>query len=199
MAQKGILLVISGPSGAGKGTLCKELLNQVPGLNYSVSATTRAPRAGEENGVNYFFYSRPEFEELIAQEEFLEWAQVYNNLYGTPRSYVDNMLRQNKDVILEIDIQGARQVKQRFPQGVFVFVVPPDLNELARRLRERKTDTEEEINKRLGLAEEEMEYAKEYDYIVVNDDLTKAVNDLKAIIEKEKRGGVKDGLRNRAG
>ena len=187
MTQKGILLVISGPSGAGKGTLCKELKKSIPELKYSVSATTRAPRPGEIDGVNYFFYSRPEFEDLIQKGEFLEWAEVYNNLYGTPRQYVEEMLRQGQDVILEIDIQGARQIKQRFPQGVFVFVVPPSREELARRLQGRNTDTEEEIRKRLLLADDELKCAMEYNYVIINDRLADAVRELKEIIQKEKQ------------
>lgn len=189
--------MISGPSGAGKGTICKELMYQMPELNYSVSATSRAPRPGEVNGVNYFFYSRPEFERLIAEDELLEWAEVYNNLYGTPRSYVENMLRQERDVILEIDIQGARKIKQRFPEGVFVFVVPPNLEELARRLQGRCTDSKEDIKLRLDLAGDEIKSATEYDYVIVNDDVKRAVSELGEIIQKEKCGLGKSFIRGR--
>lgn len=161
---------------------------QMPELNYSVSATSRSPRPGEADGVNYFFYSRAEFERLIAEDQLLEWAEVYNNLYGTPRSYVENMLRQDRDVILEIDIQGARQVKRHFPEGVFVFVVPPNLEELARRLQGRCTDSEEDIRLRLNLAGDEIKSATEYDYVIVNDDVKRAVSELGQIIQKEKCG-----------
>lgn len=183
---KGLLLVISGPSGAGKGTLCKALRAEMPELVYSVSATTRLPRPGEVHGVDYFFVSREEFARAVEEEGFLEWAEVYGNWYGTPRRWVEEMIGSGRDVVLEIDIQGARQVKKRFPKGVFIFVVPPTMEELARRLTGRGTDSPEEIARRLSQAVEEMECAHEYDYVVVNDKVEKAVATLKSIIEAER-------------
>lgn len=186
MAREGILLVISGPSGVGKGTICSALKKEEPDLVYSISATTRTPRPGEVHGVDYFFYSRDQFEDMIRRGEFLEWASVYGNLYGTPRKYVQDALNQGKDVILEIDIQGARQIKENFSQQLGVFIAPPSMEELARRLRNRGTDSEEEIKRRLKLAEEEMKRISDYDYIIPNDDLEKAVEILKAILLAER-------------
>ncbi|NLC06724.1 MAG: guanylate kinase [Syntrophomonadaceae bacterium] len=186
MTREGILLIISGPSGVGKGTLCAALQKDMPELSFSISATTRSPRPGEVHGKNYFFYSRSEFEAMIKRDEFLEWAVVYDNLYGTPRQYVMDVLSQGKDIVLEIDTQGARQIKKRFPQGVFVFIVPPSRDELANRLAQRGTDSKEEIERRLNLAGQELENAADYDYIVPNADLEEAVQMLKAILVAER-------------
>lgn len=183
---RGILLILSGPSGAGKGTLCHALLPKCPELTYSVSATTREPRLGEINGQNYFFLSTEEFNQLAERGELLEWAQVYDNYYGTPRKFVEETLAGGQDIILEIDIQGARQIKEKFPQGVFVFVIPPSLEELASRIIKRGTDSEQEIRKRLSSASNELTHISDYDYVVVNDEVDRAVYKLMAILTAEK-------------
>ena len=166
--QKGLLIVVSGPSGAGKGTICQMVRDQLPNLGYSISVTTRKPRVGEVDGVNYFFKTIPQVEEMIAKEELLEYAEVYGNYYGTPRKFVMEQLEAGKDILLEIDIQGALQVKKRFPESVFIFIVPPSLEILAERLHGRGTDTEEVIQRRLASAASEIGYASEYDYVLVN-------------------------------
>lgn len=184
--KKGILLVVSGPSGAGKGTICQRLRKLQPELGYSVSVTTRKPRAGETNGVDYFFKTVDEFNAMIAARELLEYAEVYGNYYGTPRKYVQELLDAGKDVLLEIDIQGALQVKERFPEGVLVFVVPPSLGELCARIRKRGTDSEDVIEQRMAGASEELAYAKKYDYIVLNDEVESAVRKTLTIVSAEK-------------
>ncbi|NPV27711.1 MAG: guanylate kinase [Firmicutes bacterium] len=182
----GILLVLSGPSGAGKGTLCKALLQKCPELTYSISVTTRSPRPGENHGVNYFFLSTAEFQDMAERGELLEWAQVYDHYYGTPRKFVEETLASGRDIILEIDIQGARQIKEKFPAGVFVFVMPPSLEELAVRIVKRGADSEEEIRKRLSCASDELSHVTDYDYVVLNDEVTRAVEKLKAILIAER-------------
>ncbi len=169
LTPQGLLLVVSGPSGAGKGTICQLVREQLPELGYSVSVTTRQPRPGEVDGVNYFFKSDAEMHKMIAAGELLEYAEVYGHYYGTPRRYVLDLLNAGRDVLLEIDIQGALQIKRSFPAGVFVFVVPPSLQELSERIHKRGTDSEEVIRRRLASASAELAYAAEYDYIVVND------------------------------
>lgn len=182
----GLLIVLSGPSGAGKGTLCRELLRKESGIQYSVSATTRTPRSGEVEGVHYFFRAREEFETMIRKNELLEWAEFCGNYYGTPGFAVEQAVTAGKDVILEIEIQGALQVKKRFPQGVFIFVVPPSLDVLSERIHKRGTESEEVIQKRLATAVHELEYVEEYDYVVVNDEVPIAVKKLQSIIVAEK-------------
>lgn len=182
----GLLIVLSGPSGAGKGTLCQELLRQMPTLRYSVSSTTRCPRPGEVEGIHYYFRSRQEFEGMLARDELLEWAEFCDNYYGTPRFAVEQALRQGLDVILEIEIQGALQIKKRFPQGVFTFIVPPSLDVLSERIHKRGTESEEVIQKRLATAIQELEYVSEYDYVVINDEVPVAVDKLKSILVAEK-------------
>lgn len=184
--QAGLLIVISGPSGAGKGTICQELLRQVPNLKYSVSMTTRIPRLGEVEGVHYYYRSRKEFEAMLAREELLEWAEFCDNFYGTPRFAVEQAIREGLDVVLEIEIQGALQIKKRFPQGVFTFIVPPSVDVLSERIRKRGTESEEAIEKRLAVARRELEYVSEYDYVVVNDELAVAVEKIKSILVAEK-------------
>ncbi|MCE5287376.1 MAG: guanylate kinase [Pelosinus sp.] len=186
MSQQGVLLVLSGPSGAGKGTICKELLQSLPELKYSISATTRAPRTGEVHGVNYLFVSREEFTGMIDKDELLEWAEVYGNYYGTPCHYVEQQLNNGQDVVLEIDIQGAMQVKKKFPQGIFLYIMPPSLEELADRIYKRGTDSLEVIKKRLSCASGELSCAQNYNYIVVNDEVAQAVKKVQAIIVAEK-------------
>lgn len=182
MTEKGILIVLSGPSGAGKGTICAALRKEMPNLVYSVSMTTRAPRVGEEEGISYFFRTKEEFKELIAEDAFLEYAQVYDNYYGTPKSHVMKLLEEGKSVILEIDIQGAMQVKDRFSDAVFIYIVPPSLDILSNRLRDRGTDATDVINKRLSKASSELALAHRYDYIVVNDVLEDAVEKVASIL-----------------
>lgn len=186
MKPQGLLVVLSGPSGAGKGTICQMLRENLPDLAYSVSVTTRPPRNGEVDGVNYFFKSTEEVKEMIAKDELLEYAEVYDNYYGTPRSYVMDLLNQGKDVILEIDIQGALQVKKHFNSGVFVFIVPPSLDELSSRIYKRGTDSEDVIKRRLASATGELAYANEYDYIIVNDVAQKATSKVMVIMEAER-------------
>jgi len=184
--KQGLLLVISGPSGAGKGTICKQLLESVPGVSYSVSATTREPRNGEVEGKDYYFVSREKFPELIAQDQLLEHAEFCGNYYGTPRAAVEQAIKEGSDVLLEIEIQGALQVKKKFPQGVFIFIVPPSLEELNARISKRGTETEDKILQRIAKASEELRFISEYDYVVENDRLPDAVEKLKAIIVAEK-------------
>lgn len=186
MTVPGLLIIISGPSGAGKGTICKSLLQHRPDIFYSISATTRSPRDGEQDGVSYYFKSKEEFEEMLARDEFLEWARVYDNYYGTPKAPVAEAIAAGKDVILEIDVQGAMKVKEKAPEGVYVFIVPPSLELLRARIIGRATDTMEIINKRMDKALGELSKLYEYNYVVINDVLAQAVNKVECIIEAEK-------------
>lgn len=184
--KHGLLIVLSGPSGAGKGTICQELLRQMPNLRYSVSSTTRYPRPGEVEGIHYYFRPRQEFEAMLARDELLEWAEFCDNYYGTPRFAVEQAIQEGLDVILELEIQGALQIKKRFPQGVFTFIVPPSLDVLSERIHKRGTETEEVIQKRLATAIQELGYVSEYDYVVINDEVPVAVDKLKSILIAEK-------------
>ncbi|MBP3265281.1 MAG: guanylate kinase [Acidaminococcaceae bacterium] len=183
---KGLLLVVSGPSGAGKGTICGLLRKALPDLAYSVSVTTRAPREGEVDGKDYFFKTVSQVKDMIFRGELLEYAQVYGNYYGTPKPYVMGLLNEGRDVLLEIDVQGALQIKKVFPDGVFVFVVPPTLTELRARIYNRGKDTEEVIEKRLKEATHELRYASKYDYIIVNDIAEKAAGRVLTLLEAER-------------
>ena len=188
MDSKGILIVVSGFSGAGKGTLMKELLKNHPGqYTLSISATTRQPRDGEEDGREYFFITKEEFEKMIAQEQLIEYARYVNNYYGTPRAYVEQKLEEGKDVILEIEIQGAMKVKKRFPETVLLFVATPTAGELKRRLTGRGTESEEVIESRLQRAVEEADGMDQYDYLIINDDLERCTKELHDIIQGEHR------------
>ncbi|MGQ9475806.1 MAG: guanylate kinase [Actinomycetota bacterium] len=183
--RRGRLFVVAGPSGAGKGTLISELLKRYPQARLSVSATTREPRPGEREGVEYHFLDRKEFQRRAQAGDFLEWAEVHGNLYGTPRRAVEEWLERGHDVILEIDVQGARQVRERMPEAVTVFVTPPSLEALEERLRQRGTENEEEIRRRLRNAVRENQERTDFRHVVVNDDLRRAVEELCAIYEKE--------------
>ena len=185
MKTKGMLLVVSGPSGAGKGTICDVLRCHFPHMDYSVSMTTRAPREGEKDGVNYFFTDNDSFEKLLEKDAFLEYAKVYDHYYGTPKDYVFNRMDEGHHVMLEIDIQGAMQIKKAYPDAVCIYVVPPSLEILSRRLRNRRTDSDEVIQKRLDKARTELDWIDKYDYLIVNDDLESAISKAKAVITAE--------------
>ena len=184
--DEGILLVVSGPSGAGKGTICNAIREKFPDLQYSVSMTTRDPRKGEVEGESYFFRTNEQFEKLIEEDAFLEYAKVYDHYYGTPKKRALDMISDGKSVLLEIDIQGAMQVKNRYPKGVFIYIVPPSLEILSDRLYGRGTDSEETIKKRLAQITNELAMAHQYDYIIVNDKLEDAVRKTSSILEAER-------------
>ena len=179
--RKGLLMVVSGPSGTGKGTVCSELLAQAEDLAYSISATTREPRAGEVDGKNYYFMDKAEFEQKIAEGGFLEYANVYGNYYGTPLGKIEERLAKGEDILLEIDTQGALNVMKKCPDGLFIFLVPPSLAELERRIRGRGSETEESLQKRMGSACKEIEDGRKYSYVVVNDTVKHAVQRIMAI------------------
>ncbi|WP_058990382.1 MULTISPECIES: guanylate kinase [Anaerococcus] len=184
--KKGFLLVISGPSGVGKGTVLHDLMNTQKNLVYSVSVTTRKSRPGEIEGVSYFFKSHEEFEKMIEEDKFLEYAKVHDNYYGTPKDFVEEKINEGKIVILEIDVQGALNVKKNIDNGVYIFLAPPSLSELKNRIVNRGTETESDINLRMNNARKELSYIKNYDYLVVNDHLNSAINLVNEIINAEK-------------
>lgn len=190
--RKGLLVVVSGPSGAGKGTICQALLEKTP-LAYSVSATTRKPRAGEVDGESYYFLSVEAFEKMIEKDELLEWAKVYDNYYGTPLKKVEEKLAAGEDILLEIDTQGAMKVREKFPEGVYIFILPPSLAELERRIRGRDTETEDVLQKRLAAALDEIEAGKCYKYVVTNDEVDGAVDSVCAILAAERRLVARNG------
>lgn len=183
MKSKGILVVVSGFSGAGKGTLMKKLVEEYDGYGLSISATTRKPRPGEEDGREYFFLTKEAFEQKIADNALIEYAQYCGNYYGTPRDYVERQMALGRDVILEIEIQGALAVRKQYPDAVLLFVAPPSAEELRRRLSGRGTETAEVIDKRLCRAAEEAQGIEAYDYILINDNLETCVKELHAIID----------------
>lgn len=191
MEQKGILMVLSGFSGAGKGTLVKRLIQKYDNYALSVSMTTREPREGEREGVEYFFTTRERFEETIVQNGLVEYALYCGNYYGTPRAYVEEQLAAGKNVILEIEIQGALKIKKKFPESLLVFVTPPSAEELKRRLEGRGTEEPEVIARRLARASEESEGIEAYDYIVVNDKLEECVEELHRLVEASRRAPVR--------
>lgn len=183
--SKGILLVISGFAGTGKGTLVHELLDRYDNYALSVSATTREPRPGEEDGVHYFFKTKDEFEQMIRENQLIEYASYVENYYGTPKEYVQQQLENGKDVILEIEIQGALKIKEQFPDTLLLFMVPPSASVLEDRLRGRGTETDAVVRKRLHRAVEESEYISKYDYLIVNDDLEICVRETHEIIQSQ--------------
>ncbi len=192
MADRGILVVVSGFSGAGKGTLMKRLMEKYDNYALSVSATTRNPRPGEEHGREYFFHTKKEFEELILEDALVEYAQYVDNYYGTPKAYVEKQLNMGKDVILEIEIQGALKVKKKMPNTLLLFVTPPNAEELKRRLINRGTESLEVIESRLSRASEEAKGMSEYDYILINDVIEDCVDHMHSIIQSQH-----DAVRNR--
>lgn len=185
MNKEGILIVVSGFSGAGKGTIMKALLERYDNYALSISATTRNPRPGEEEGKAYFFKTTEEFEKMIAKDDLIEYAMYVGNYYGTPKAYVEEQLCTGKDVILEIEIQGALKVKEKFPNTLLLFVTPPSAEELRKRLEGRGTETQEVIDGRMKRAIEEAEYMDQYDYLVVNDELDVCVEEMHHLIQGE--------------
>lgn len=184
--EKGILIVLSGPSCAGKGTVCKIVCKHNPEIRLSISETTRAPREGEIHGQDYFFLSKEEVQERILKNKYLEYATVYENYYGTPKDYVEELLNSGYDVILEIDIQGAAKVRANYKEGIYIFIVPPSMQELRRRIKERGTESKEQMEMRLNCAYDEMKNASDYSYIVINEDKNKAAYQVESIITAEK-------------
>lgn len=184
--SKGTLYVLSAPSGCGKGTVLAEVLKELPNLSYSVSATTREPRPGEVDGVNYYFVSKEKFSELINNDGMLEYACFTDNYYGTPKAQIMQKLDNGEDVILEIETAGAMMIKAVYPEAVLIFMLPPSIEELKRRLLKRGTESEEVIEKRIAQAAREIKHAPSYDYIFINDDLDKAIEDLMSILKSSK-------------
>lgn len=181
-SKMGNLIVFTGPSGVGKGTVVKELFQNLDNLIFSVSVTTREKRSGEEEGKNYFFRTNREFDELIQADKLLEWAEFVGNKYGTPKDFVFEKLKNGTDVFLEIEVQGALQVKKKFPEALMIFLLPPSIDELEARLRKRATEPEEKILLRLAKARDEMKYINDFDFSVINDSAERAGKELKEII-----------------
>lgn len=184
--NRGLLIVISGASGTGKGTVCKKILADLPEIAYSISATTRNPRPGEVDGKEYYFLSSEEFKAWIAEEKFLEYAEVYGNFYGTPLNKIEERLNRGEDIILEIDVQGALNVKRKCPEGIYIFLLPPSLEELKSRIEGRGTETPESLARRLKNAVAEIKIGLQYDYVVVNDTIDNAVAQIKSILTAER-------------
>lgn len=186
MYQEGLLVVVSGPSGSGKGTILNLLMKQNDKVRSSISATTRKPREGEADGVNYFFKSIDEFQEMIKKQELIEWVEYCNNYYGTPKAYIENTKNQGFDVILEIEVEGAVNIKKKYPDCVLVFILPPSFDELKKRIENRGTENDKVIEQRLERAKKEIEYIKYYDYVIINDVLQDAVDNLNSILKSER-------------
>ncbi|WP_353683366.1 guanylate kinase [Thermodesulfovibrio sp. 3907-1M] len=183
--KRGNIFVISAPSGTGKTTLCDRLLKALTDLKMSISHTTRKPRPGETDGVDYFFVDKETFEKMISNEEFIEWAEVYGNFYGTSKNVISQLMKQGYDILLDIDAQGAKSIKKLYPESILIFILPPSMEELERRLLQRNED-KDTIKKRLSKAEEEISQYKFYDYIVINDNIEEALNDLLCIVCAER-------------
>ena len=184
--MRGLLIVVSGASGTGKGTVCKKLLSELANVHYSISATTRKPRQGEVDGREYYFISEDDFKQWIADGKFLEFAEVYGNFYGTPLTKIEERLNRGEDVLLEIDVQGALNVKRKRPDGVYIFLLPPSLDELKRRIEGRGSETPDSLKRRLQNAVAEIQIGREYDYAVVNDSVDNAVAKIEAILAAER-------------
>ena len=202
--SKGFLLVISGPSGSGKGTVSNELLNRNDDVVFSVSATTRKPRVNEEDGLNYIFLDEEKFKDMVANDQFLEHAFVHNNYYGTPSEFVMEQIDKGEIVLLEIDVQGALQIKKNYKEAVFIFLLPPTMDELKNRIIKRGTESEEDIDRRFKNAFVELDFVGEYDYFVVNEKVDEAVSSIEAIIKAEKlrvkrQSGIKEKITSKGG
>lgn len=195
--KRGILFVLSGPSGVGKGTVLEHLMEDFKDINYSISATTRTPREEEISGEDYFFVSLDKFLEMKEKDEFLETACVHGNYYGTPRAFVEDCLSKGEDIILEIDIQGAKQIKEKFSNAVYIFLLPPNYEELKNRLKKRDSETKQSLKTRLENASEEIGEIKNYDYTIVNDKIKNTVEAVKKVIKKERK--LKKGRNNQNG
>lgn len=180
--KKGKIIIISGPSGVGKGTVIEKLRNEDSSLGFSVSATTRLPRPGEIDGVNYHFVSKEQFEEMINNDEMIEYTCYNGNFYGTPNSSVENVISKGLNIILDIEVEGAANVKKKFPQAISIFILPPDMQTLYERLSGRGTEDEDTINRRISRAREELEFQNDYDFKIVNDTLDEAVEEIRKII-----------------
>lgn len=183
--RQGIMFVVSAPSGTGKTTICEKILQRLPDIKMSVSHTTRKPRLGERNGFDYYFIEKETFEEMIKNDEFIEWAEVYGNLYGTSKKVIDELIKTGNDILLDIDVQGAKSIKKNYPDSVLIFIIPPSLEELEKRLLKRNED-KEVIKKRLERVSQEILQYEYYDYLVINDYLEKAINDIVCIINSER-------------
>jgi len=184
--KKSLIIVISAPSGVGKTTLCKRLLQVSSSFTYSVSFTTRPPRKNEIEGVDYYFISREEFQKMIEQEKFVEWAQVHRELYGTSVNLLDKAIEIEKDVVLEVDVKGGTKIKKRYPEAVLIFLLPPSWQELEKRLDKRASEEIEKIKERIKQAKKEITYAPSYDYLIVNDDINKTLSDILSIVRAER-------------
>ena len=186
MFREGILVVVSGPSGAGKGTVLNVFKEQEKNTRFSISATTRKPRKGEVEGVNYFFKSNEEFERMVASNELVEWVKYCDNCYGTPKKYIDDTIKQGMNCLLEIEVEGALNIKKAYPDSVCIFLLPPSFEELKKRIEGRGTESPDIIAKRLEKAKREILFADRYDYIIINDDIENAVSSLRSILVAEK-------------
>ncbi len=184
--KKSLIVVISAPSGAGKTTLCKRLLQNSPSFTCSVSFTTRHPRKNEIEGVDYYFVSPTEFQKMIEDRKFVEWAKVHEQLYGTSANLLNKAIEAEKDVVLEVDVKGGTQIKKNYPQAVLIFLLPPSWQELEKRLKSRRTEDYERVKERIMQAKKEIEYAPYYDYLIINNDINRALDDLTAIIRAER-------------
>jgi len=184
--KRSLIIVVSAPSGSGKTTLVEQVIKEMPEMRFSISCTTRRPRQGEEEKKEYYFISEENFKKKIQNKEFLEWEEKFGNYYGTPLSVFQNALDNGEDIILSIDVKGAAAIKAKFPESISVFIMPPSTKELENRLRGRNTDVEEEVEMRIGESKEEMKKAGQYDYLIINEDLSKAAKELISVIKSEK-------------